>query len=420
MDTKVSDSNSPSKSIQPSIQDYISIGSLGRGTYGEVILEQKKQTINQQVAIKVINKKFLTREQNNTKLILKEKCFYTLNIHELFNYILLFKKPEKNYILLWNIQKEEISLTFQNYTKVKIDDIVTLQFYLAQIDFILQYIHSKGIAHRDLKPENLMLSKIGHLKLIDFGTYVVVHGNKVPTEFYQKYKQIKSSFQIQEGSFINRASFVGTAEYDSPEMLEEKPSEYAVDLWALGIIFFKMFTGATPFNDDTQYLVFYNVKNAQLRIPDSVPKVAADLIQKILVRKPSDRLGSQSMNDLKSHPFFKGIQWDKLFQMQTPQPKVVSLKSVEKSFNQDLELGRKSKSNSNFMGLFNIILDGLFIDHQIQYQLKVKNILNWLYMIQKQKNANLKQDQQNGYRFQVQRKDTWQLKIIIKILNKRG
>lgn len=47
----------------------------------------------------------------------------------------------------------------------------------------MEYIHSKGVAHRDLKPENLMLSKNGHLKLIDFGTSVVVHENKVPVEF---------------------------------------------------------------------------------------------------------------------------------------------------------------------------------------------------------------------------------------------
>ncbi|CAD8175654.1 unnamed protein product [Paramecium octaurelia] len=119
MDTKVSDSKSPSKSIKPSIQDYISIGSLGRGAYGEVILAQKK-TDNQQVAIKVIDKKFLTRvfiyqrtlrNKNNTKFILKEKCFYTLNIQGLFSYILLFKNL-KNYILLWNIQKEAILVTF--------------------------------------------------------------------------------------------------------------------------------------------------------------------------------------------------------------------------------------------------------------------------------------------------------------------
>ncbi|CAD8158460.1 unnamed protein product [Paramecium pentaurelia] len=347
MDTKVSDSKSPSKSIKPNIQDYISIGSLGRGAYGEVILAQKK-TDNQQVAIKVIDKKFLTREQKQYQVYIEREMLLYLKHPGVVQLYSTFQKPEKLYFVMEYLEGGD----FADFLKLHKDlSFQTLQFYLAQIVVILEYIHSKGVAHRDLKPENLMLSKNGHLKLIDFGTSMVVHENKVPVEFLQKYKQIKSSFQIQEGSFINRASFVGTAEYVSPEMLEEEPCEYAVDLWALGIICYKMFTGVTPFIDSTQYLVFQNVKNAQVKIPENVPKVAANLIQKILVRNPQERLGSQSMADLKSHPFFKGIEWDKLFQMQAPQPKVVSVKSVEKSIDPDLQLGGKRKSKLKFYGV---------------------------------------------------------------------
>jgi 3-phosphoinositide dependent protein kinase-1 len=116
---------------------------------------------------------------------------------------------------------------------------------------VLEYLHSKGIAHRDLKPENLMLSKSGHLKLIDFGTSTVISENIVPPEFLQKYKSIKNQFSEKDEQGSHRPSFVGTAEYVSPEMLEEEPCEYAVDLWALGIICYRMFTGKTPFSDSS-------------------------------------------------------------------------------------------------------------------------------------------------------------------------
>lgn len=62
---------------------------------------------------------------------------------------------------------------------------------MAEIVLVLEHIHTKGIAHRDLKPENLMLSKSGHLKLIDFGTSTIVNENLVPSIVLEKYKSIK-------------------------------------------------------------------------------------------------------------------------------------------------------------------------------------------------------------------------------------
>jgi 3-phosphoinositide dependent protein kinase-1 len=43
-------------------------------------------------------------------------------------------------------------------------------FYVAEIVSVLEYLHGVGVTHRDLKPENIILSKEGHLKLVDFGT----------------------------------------------------------------------------------------------------------------------------------------------------------------------------------------------------------------------------------------------------------
>lgn len=50
---------------------------------------------------------------------------------------------------------------------------------------------------------------------------------------------------------MGRPSFVGTAEYVSPEMLEEESCEYPADLWAFGVICYKIFTGTTPFNESS-------------------------------------------------------------------------------------------------------------------------------------------------------------------------
>lgn len=76
------------------------------------------------------------------------------------------------------------------------------RFYTAEILEGLRYLHDSHIIHRDLKPENILLTSKGHLKITDFGTSLF---DNVAT----------SSSSSDE---VSRNSFVGTAEYVSPEV----------------------------------------------------------------------------------------------------------------------------------------------------------------------------------------------------------
>ena len=73
------------------------------------------------------------------------------------------------------------------------------RYLFAQIINGIEYLHQEGIVHRDLKPENMMVKPNGHLILIDFGTCK----NMVNTK-------------------LNGPEFVGTAEYMSPEAIDNK------------------------------------------------------------------------------------------------------------------------------------------------------------------------------------------------------
>ena len=75
-------------------------------------------------------------------------------------------------------------------------DAATAQFYFAEIVEAVDYLHSHNIIHRDLKPENILITSKGHLKVTDFGTAAMNEG----------------------GDEDMRTSFVGTAEYVSPEV----------------------------------------------------------------------------------------------------------------------------------------------------------------------------------------------------------
>ena len=83
----------------------------------------------------------------------------------------------------------------------------------------LCYCHKKGVVHRDIKLENILINQSKVIKLIDFGFSVA----------------------ISPGSKLN--IFCGTPSYMAPEIVNKKEYDFAVDLWAAGILLFKILTG---------------------------------------------------------------------------------------------------------------------------------------------------------------------------------
>jgi 3-phosphoinositide dependent protein kinase-1 len=86
-------------------------------------------------------------------------------------------------------------------------------------------------------------------------------------------------------------SFVGTAEYVSPEVLNNAGISYTADLWALGCIVYQMLTGRPPFKGASEYLTFQLITSRTLSFPEGFPEVARDLVEGLLQLEPSERLG---------------------------------------------------------------------------------------------------------------------------------
>ncbi len=114
-------------------------------------------------------------------------------------------------------------------------------------------------------------------------------------------------------------SLIGTAEYASPEMLKDKILDYrSTDIWAFGCIIYKFFHGRTPFKSSSEREIFKNILTMNFQISTEIPESVQDLLSRLLVESPGDRLGSAPRgypNDiecLKSHSFFKGVDFSKI------------------------------------------------------------------------------------------------------------
>ncbi len=165
-----------------------------------------------------------------------------------------------------------------------------------QIAKALAAAHGAGVVHRDLKPENVFLQRTADdeevVKIVDFGI----------AQLRTNEEAAAASQKRQRRRLTRTGMIFGTPEYMAPEQAAGKHADLRVDVYALGVMMYEMFTGAVPFTGDT----FMAVLSSHLH--DPVPplkqvcpelQISAELealIARALAKKPEDRFAS--MQDL--------------------------------------------------------------------------------------------------------------------------
>ena len=305
------------------ILDYESLAIIGRGAFGEVHVCREKKT-GKIVAIKKIKKEVLARKnqiihvRNEQLFMSKVKSPWIVELRASFQegdylYLVMEFLPGgdlMNLLIEKDILKEEEA-----------------KFYVAELILAVESIHKLDCIHRDIKPDNILIDKDGHIKLSDFGLAKVSDklyelGNK-PNE--QKTKN-ETSHKLTHQKLY---SCVGTAYYVAPEVLIKKGYTQDIDWWSVGVIFFEMLVGYAPFCAQETHEVCFKILNFHkyLTIPSNitVSPEAKDLMTK-LISDSNTRLGRNGADEIKAHPFFKGVDWENIRKNTTP-PFIPDLKN---------------------------------------------------------------------------------------------
>ena len=169
-----------------------------------------------------------------------------------------------------------------------------------------------AVIHRDLKPDNILIDSQFNLKLTDFG-----ESEKLEESADQVDSPSTETEDIVQGRSGEQRHFVGTPLYAAPEMFNDSQGSTAIDIWALGVIIYQMHVGKTPFFGRSLGDIYLEVQSMQIEYPASLAEEVVDLIQNLLHIDPAQRLGTgktdaTSFSKLKSHPYFRNLDFTKL------------------------------------------------------------------------------------------------------------
>lgn len=273
-------------------EEFEPLRCLGKGTYGTVLLVKQRATgrLYAQKQLKkaslVVHKKLI--EQTKTERQILESVNRHPFVVKLFY---AFQDHEKLYLILEYGQGGEL---FTHLNTEKMFSETVAAFYMAEMLLAIAHLHNNlGVVYRDLKPENCLLDADGHLLLTDFGL------SKVSAE--------------QSDDACN--SILGTVEYMAPEVILGKKYGKAVDWWSFGALGYDLMTGNPPFRGQNHAKIQDNIVKQKLVMPYFLSADAKDLLTRLLRKEPNKRLGSHMPKDLqtlKSHRFFRKIDWKKL------------------------------------------------------------------------------------------------------------
>mmetsp|Transcript_6900 Transcript_6900/g.12668 ORF Transcript_6900/g.12668 Transcript_6900/m.12668 type:complete len:1029 (+) Transcript_6900:181-3267(+) len=290
------------------IADLEKLCILGKGSFGSVYLTKTRN--GDTYALKCVSKRIVLETKQAKHIVSEKQVMEKMDHPFIIKLFSTYKDTKCVYFVLELCLGGELFGLIQNRGGALSEKAT--RFYSANIVSIFSYMHSMDIIYRDLKPENLLVDAQGYLKLVDFG--------------FAK--------QISKKTF----TLCGTPDYLAPEIIRGTGHGKGVDWWCLGIFTYELVSSYAPFYADSPKQTYKMIcSKAPITYPPNFSKPLRNLLDGLLRRKPSDRLGviQGGAKRIKDHPWFESINWEKLIQKKISPPFIVPIKSSTDATNFD-------------------------------------------------------------------------------------
>ncbi|GLH03463.1 3-phosphoinositide-dependent protein kinase 1 [Gryllus bimaculatus] len=356
--------------LKYSALDYVFWKVVGEGSFSTVFLATDIR-LDREFAIKVCEKKHIVKERK-VEYVKREKevlsiinsrmcttCPFFVKLYHTFH-----DKYRLYFVLSYASNGDLLP-----YINGKKFNEKCVQFYAAEILRALEHMHRLGIIHRDLKPENILLNENMHILLTDFGSAKILENQTLESE-----DKSLPNHRSRSGSFV------GTAQYVSPELLNEQSVSFASDFWALGCIIYQMVEGHPPFCGRSEAEIFQKIRKLELNFKDTFEPKTKDIVLKLLVLDASSRLGALDRgqyDSVRSHSFFLGVNFECLYQKTPPLQPLCPIRETVRldPKNSSVCPGLDNKQLSRLLGL--TLYDGVSAEKNKNYgKISIASILS--------------------------------------------
>lgn len=325
------------------VQDFQPLAVIGRGAFGEVRLVRKKDS----------GEVFALKSLVKSAMVMKNQVGHVKAERD----ILASADNDNEWLvtLHYSFQDDHMLYMVMEYLPggdlmgllMKEDTLSeeTTRFYAAEMILAIESVHELGYIHRDMKPDNVLLDAHGHLKLTDLGLCkkmdtrvdllpVTQHSIDSSTAGINSLSNSSASGALIDGPDTSRSrpflrnrqvafSTVGTPDYIAPEVLAQKGYGKECDWWSMGVILYECLVGYPPFYADEPMQTCRKIINWRQAFgfpPEAKAKLSPQCMDFIrrLVCNAENRLGNASVDEIKQHPWFRGIDWTNVRTMKAP------------------------------------------------------------------------------------------------------
>lgn len=252
--------------IGSTIGKYHVTGQIGRGATG-IVYKAIDQTLDREVAIKVLNP-----DSAGTEVMKRFRAEATtlarLNHPEIATIYELLP-TETDLLMVMEFVRGDTLEKFATRLSPMAPDRAA--YLVDKILSGLEYAHRVGIVHRDMKPANVMVTDLGGVKIMDFGIARVRGAEHMTID----------------------GALMGTPAYMAPEQVLGHEVDGRADLYAVGVMFYRLMAGALPFAADTAIGMLQqqvtNVPTALHVHRTDLPDWCETIVQRALAKSPDDR-----------------------------------------------------------------------------------------------------------------------------------